>query len=177
MRIALIGQAAFGKDVLSALLDANENVVAALCPPDLPNRSPDPVKDLATSANIPVFQYSRMRDKQAIEQFSQLQLDSSAHLTALFQLGVPDWRLDKLPHLIDELLSDTGLLIEDGLTLSDIQRLKEQGPTIHSLCQQLQQQGIPEGLVQCDFHDNNNLFNSCNTCTYQITESVPVQIL
>ena len=37
MRIALIGQAAFGKDVLSALLDANENVVAALCPPDLPN--------------------------------------------------------------------------------------------------------------------------------------------
>ena len=75
MRIALIGQAAFGKDVLSALLDANENVVAALCPPDLPNRSPDPVKDLATSANIPVFQYSRMRDKQAIEEFSSLEID------------------------------------------------------------------------------------------------------
>ena len=75
MRIALIGQAAFGKDVLSALLDANENVVAALCPPDLPNRSPDPVKDLATSANIPVFQYSRMRDNQAIEQFSSLEID------------------------------------------------------------------------------------------------------
>ena len=75
MRIALIGQAAFGKDVLSALLDANENVVAALCPPDIPNRSPDPVKDLAISANIPVFQYSRMRDSQAIKQFLSLEID------------------------------------------------------------------------------------------------------
>ena len=43
MRIAVIGQAAFGKDVLDALVEKNEEVVAVLCPPDNPNRAVDPI--------------------------------------------------------------------------------------------------------------------------------------
>ena len=47
MKIAVIGQAAFGKDVLNALVNNEENVVAVLCPPDIPGRSVDPTKSAA----------------------------------------------------------------------------------------------------------------------------------
>ena len=34
MKIVLIGQAAFAKDTLSALIEHNENIVGVFCPPD-----------------------------------------------------------------------------------------------------------------------------------------------
>ena len=75
MKIAIIGQAAFGKDVLNALVDKNENVVAVLCPPDNPGRPEDPIKSAAIENEIPVFQYKRMRDKEAIAEFLSLNID------------------------------------------------------------------------------------------------------
>ena len=75
MKIAIIGQAAFGKDVLNALVDKNENVVAVLCPPDNPGRPEDPIKSAAIENQIPVFQYKRMRDKEAIAEFLSLNID------------------------------------------------------------------------------------------------------
>ena len=47
MKIAVIGQAAFGKDVLNALVNNEENVVAVLCPPDIPGRSVDSTRSIA----------------------------------------------------------------------------------------------------------------------------------
>ena len=75
MRIAVIGQAAFGKDVLDALVEKNEEVVAVLCPPDNPTRAVDPIKSSATEHRIPVFQYKRMRDTEAIDEFRSLNVD------------------------------------------------------------------------------------------------------
>ena len=75
MKIAIIGQAAFGKDVLNALVDKNENVVAVLCPPDNPGRPEDPIKSAALENQIPVYQYKRMRDKEAIAEFLSLNID------------------------------------------------------------------------------------------------------
>ena len=75
MKIAIIGQAAFGKDVLTALVDKNENVVAVLCPPDNPGRPEDPIKSAAIENQIPVIQYKRMRDKEAIAEFLSLNID------------------------------------------------------------------------------------------------------
>ena len=75
MRIAVIGQAAFGKDVLDALVEKNEEVVAVLCPPDNPSRAVDPIKSSATEHRIPVFQYKRMRDTEAIDEFRSLNVD------------------------------------------------------------------------------------------------------
>ena len=75
MRIALIGQAAFGKDVLNALVENNEDVVAALCPPDRDGRPADPVKEAAETHGISLYQYSRMRDSKAIKEFLSLNID------------------------------------------------------------------------------------------------------
>ena len=75
MKIAVIGQAAFGKDVLNALVNNEENVVAVLCPPDIPGISVDPIKSAALEHQIEVFQYKRMRDKDAISEFLSLNID------------------------------------------------------------------------------------------------------
>lgn len=57
MRIILVGQAAFGKDCLEALLEQGENVVGVVTIPDEPgDKRPNPVKELAMEKNIPVLQ-------------------------------------------------------------------------------------------------------------------------
>ncbi len=75
MRVAVIGQAAFGKDVLAALADGGENVVGVFCPPDREGRPADPIKQEAESRGIPVFQFRRMRRKVAIDAFRALDAD------------------------------------------------------------------------------------------------------
>ncbi len=56
MRIALIGQQAFGKAVLEALLARGENVIAVYCAPDRGGARPDPLKEAALARGIPLFQ-------------------------------------------------------------------------------------------------------------------------
>ena len=46
MRIALIGQAAFGADVLKGLIKQGQEVVGVFCPPDRGSKT-DPLKDVA----------------------------------------------------------------------------------------------------------------------------------
>ena len=75
MKIVVIGQAAFGKDVLAALTDAAENVVGVFCPQDREGRPADPIKIEAGERGIPVFQFPRMRRRVAIDAFRELDAD------------------------------------------------------------------------------------------------------
>lgn len=75
MKIALIGQAAFGEKVLEVLLGEGEQVVAVYMPPD---RSPDQsntFKELAEANGIPVRQPARMRDPEVFEDYRLLDAD------------------------------------------------------------------------------------------------------
>lgn len=74
MRITLIGQAAFGEAVLKALLERGEEVVGVYVPPDVPGRR-DPLKELALSEGIPVFQPPRMRDPKVYSGYKELSPD------------------------------------------------------------------------------------------------------
>lgn len=75
LRIAIIGQAAFGKDVLAALAENSENIVGVFCPPDREGRPADPIKQEAEGRGIPVFQFRRMRRRNAIDAFLELNAD------------------------------------------------------------------------------------------------------
>ena len=66
MRIVLIGQAAFAKDTLSALIEKKENVVGVFCPPDKDTNKPDPVKSLSLEHSIDVLQFKRMRSEERV---------------------------------------------------------------------------------------------------------------
>jgi len=74
MRIALVGQAAFGADVLQGLLKQGQEVAGVFCPPDRGGKA-DPLKEAAVTAGIPVFQPARMKDQEAYEQMVSLGAD------------------------------------------------------------------------------------------------------
>ena len=75
MRIVLIGQAAFGAKTLEALLAEGEKIVAVYTRPDEPGARPDPLKELASSRGIPVFQPSTYKNDQVFAQYRQLEPD------------------------------------------------------------------------------------------------------
>ncbi len=74
MRIALIGQAAFGADVLKGVIKQGHEVAGVFCPPDRGTRL-DPLKEAAQEAGIPVFQPKRMKDPEAYDQMASLNAD------------------------------------------------------------------------------------------------------
>ncbi len=69
MRIALIGQAAFGEKVLEALLTEGEEITVVYCPPDAPNGKQDPLGELAAKSGIPVRKPARMRNPEVFEEY------------------------------------------------------------------------------------------------------------
>ena len=74
MRIALIGQAAFGAEVLKGLRQNGQEVAGVFCPPDR-GPKPDPLKEAAMAAGAPVFQPGHMRDQEAYEAMVSLNAD------------------------------------------------------------------------------------------------------
>jgi len=75
MRIAIIGQAAFGAKTLEALLDRGEEVVGAFVPPSKPGSKPDPMMELAAGRNIPVFQPRTYKSDETFAQYKALSPD------------------------------------------------------------------------------------------------------
>ena len=65
MRIALFGQAPFGRDSLVRLLEAGHEIVGVYAPPD--GRRPDPLAEEAASRGLPLIRHKHFRRKgQAI---------------------------------------------------------------------------------------------------------------
>ena len=63
LRIALFGQAAFGKDVLERLLAAGHEIVGVYAPPA--GARPDPLADAAAAQGLRVLRYARFRRRGA----------------------------------------------------------------------------------------------------------------
>ena len=74
MRIALIGQAAFGADVLKGLLARGQQVAGVFCAPDR-GAKPDPLKEAASAAGLPVFQPKHLKDQEAYDQMVAINPD------------------------------------------------------------------------------------------------------
>ena len=73
MKIAIIGQSAFGKSVLEALVEkGKDEIVGVFAPPTREGRAPDPIVDAAAELNVPVFEFKRLRDQEAVDQFTAL---------------------------------------------------------------------------------------------------------
>jgi methionyl-tRNA formyltransferase len=69
MRIAIMGQAAFGAEVLKNLTDRGEEVIAAWLPQGKPGTKPDPLRVAAESRHIPVYQPASYKSPDAFSQF------------------------------------------------------------------------------------------------------------
>ena len=99
---------------------------------------------------------------KAIDQFTLMQLAVTDHINIFFEVGVPDWRLDKLSNLFKQLLLQKEILVADGLSQIEISELESLLPTISNLCKKLSAYSIKETIVQPDFNDNNTLINDAS---------------
>lgn len=102
---------------------------------------------------------------KAINQFTSIQLDVADHVDIFLNMGVPDWRLDKLASLFEKLLSQKDILIADGLSEMEIGELETLLPEISNLCKKLSGYAIKQSIVQPDFHDNNLLIDDRQNIT------------
>lgn len=102
---------------------------------------------------------------KGIHQFTSLQLDVADHVDVFLDIGVPDWRLDKLPSLYMQLIAKKDILIADGLTEIEISELEALFPKITRLCEELAGYRIKQTIVQPDFHDNNLLIDDMENIT------------
>jgi len=92
--------------------------------------------------------------------FSELQLNSSQHVDELLSLGLPDWRLARLPELYDQLLADKEATRVDqpkGLTSEEFALVQSLASRFTQICKDLAAFGLPETVNHGDFHDGNVL--------------------
>ncbi|MCS5712366.1 phosphotransferase [Candidatus Berkiella aquae] len=95
---------------------------------------------------------------KALQNYAQLQVNCIHHVNKLFACGVSDYRLSKLPEYFQTFFTDhLDIIIGDGLSLAEVDVLKNQQAVFSSLCHELEKLGMPETLEQGDFHDNNLL--------------------
>ena len=76
MRLIVMGQQAFGKDVLEKLLNEGvDEVVAVYCEPDRDGKPADPIKQFALEKGLPVHQPANFDDKAALETLASFNAD------------------------------------------------------------------------------------------------------
>jgi methionyl-tRNA formyltransferase len=76
MRILLVGQAAFGEEVLRGLEAAGDEIAAVVCPPDGdPAAKPDPLKAAALARGVAVHQFRSLKGPDAARAFTEARAD------------------------------------------------------------------------------------------------------
>ena len=75
MRIIVMGQQAFGKAVVEALLNRGDDVIAVFCAPDKEGKSQDPIKEFAVQKGLPVYQPKSYKDPATHQQMRDLKPD------------------------------------------------------------------------------------------------------
>lgn len=97
---------------------------------------------------------------RAIKEYASIQRSTERHFEAFLGMGVPDWRLDKLPRLYDQMIRKTDFLKAEGLTEDELHLLRSLSPQFSTQCELLSRHAIPETLGYHDFHDNNVLIDA-----------------
>ena len=96
---------------------------------------------------------------QGISSYTKIQRLVENKVDQLLLLGIPDWRLNRFASLYYQLIQQDKLLLDDGLTKKEIDRLHQLYPTCIKLCEDLSKYMIPETISHCDFHENNMLLD------------------
>jgi methionyl-tRNA formyltransferase len=89
MRLIVMGQQAFGKDVLSKLIEAGtDDVVAVYCEPDRDGKPVDPIKEFALEQGLPVHQPANFDDPATLETLAGF--DADLMVMAFVNVFVPE---------------------------------------------------------------------------------------
>lgn len=94
---------------------------------------------------------------EALKIYADIQIACIPQVHLLVEIGINDWRLEKIPKLYKEFIAFEHRLKMDGLNHNEIKSLQKLSPKIETLCKQLFSYNIPETLEHGDFQDNNIL--------------------
>ncbi|HVN44898.1 MAG TPA: methionyl-tRNA formyltransferase [Steroidobacteraceae bacterium] len=75
MKIAIIGQQAFGKSVLEAFHARGDEVAAVFCAPEKPGARPDPLRQAAEQLGVRLFQLPTLRGREAADTLRALDVE------------------------------------------------------------------------------------------------------
>ncbi len=76
MRLIVMGQQAFGKDVLAKLLETGtDELVAVYCEPDKEGKPVDPIKEFALEKGLPVQQPANFNDQETLTTLASFNAD------------------------------------------------------------------------------------------------------
>ncbi len=96
---------------------------------------------------------------QAINRFTTIQRSTENKVESFLALDVPDWRLNKLLNLYEQIINQSDFLKAEGMTENELQLLQDLRPQIAEELEGLAQYQTPETIVQPDFNTNNILIN------------------
>ena len=97
MRLIIMGQQAFGKDVLAKLLEAGrDEVVAVYCEPDRAAKPVDPIKEFALEQGLPVHQPANFNDPETLKTLAATEADLM--VMAFVNVFVPEAARDTPKH-------------------------------------------------------------------------------
>jgi hypothetical protein len=119
---------------------------------------------LMLDAGMPLREFFQMQYRispvcEALTCYAAIQQQCISHVDHILSLGLPDWRLQRLPPLYESLISQENMLLSDGLTKEELTQLRSLQPSLIDLCMKLAAFGIPETIEHGDFHDNNVLID------------------
>ncbi len=97
MRLIVMGQQAFGKDVLAKLIETGtDEVVAVYCEPDRDGKPVDPIKEFALEQGLPVHQPANFDDAATLETLAGF--DADLMVMAFVNVFVPEAARDTPKH-------------------------------------------------------------------------------
>ena len=96
---------------------------------------------------------------QSIKKFTAFQRSIENNIEPFLALGAPDWRLNKLPQLYEQIIQQTDFLKADGVTDEELKILHDLSPQVSDEFKSLSQYQIQETIDQPDFNTNNILIN------------------
>jgi len=94
-----------------------------------------------------------------VKTYSILQIKTQNKINLFLDLGVPDWGLEKLPMLYQNLIMQEKLLLDDGLSKEELFTLKQLKSKLIDICGKLSQYKIINAFGNADFHDKNILIH------------------
>jgi hypothetical protein len=96
---------------------------------------------------------------QTMRAYTELQISATNKIQQFLDMGIPDWRLENLPTLYQDLLTQEALLLDDGLNRDDLIKLKKLAPKLSFFCEKLAHYKIKDTFGHADFHDKNICIN------------------
>lgn len=96
---------------------------------------------------------------EGIKSYVMIQKLTKGNLDNFLSQGVPDWRAHKLISHFKSMLSDEIFMKQEGFSSKDCMRLEATLPKLEETCNKILKFGVTDALVNCDFNENNMVYN------------------